>query len=121
MIQKRQKDVPYSETLANGDKSDDTRPQEIEHNDPIADDDGFVKQFKQKTAQLKRRGKGHIHNHSHHDHHMIQMGSTIGKHIGKKHYKPSDEVANGDKDDDKQLEDENDDKDPIVDDNGFSH
>jgi len=33
--------------------------------------------------------------------------------------KPSDEVANGDKDDDKELQDEGDAKDDIVDDNGF--
>jgi hypothetical protein len=33
--------------------------------------------------------------------------------------KPSDEVANGDKADDKQLEDEGDPDDDIVDDNGF--
>jgi len=33
--------------------------------------------------------------------------------------KPSDEVANGDKDDDKELQDEGDPKDDIVDDNGF--
>ena len=35
--------------------------------------------------------------------------------------KPSDEVANGDRDDDKELEDENDVNDDIVDDNGFAH
>lgn len=35
--------------------------------------------------------------------------------------KESDELANGDKADDKEIEDEDDPEDDIVDDNGFSH
>lgn len=38
-----------------------------------------------------------------------------------KNGKYSDELANGDKDDDKELENEDDPRDAIVDDNGFTH
>jgi len=38
-----------------------------------------------------------------------------------RHVKYSDQIANGDKDDDKELEDEDDFEDDIADDNGFTN
>jgi len=106
-IQMKKAKFPFAtpqDEVANGDRDEDKELEdEDDPNDVIADDNGFVNQFK---------GKG---------------GNFVGtnadmriRHRARFPFeKPSDEVANGDRDEDRQVEDEDDPNDDIVDDNGF--
>ena len=89
----------YSNELANGDKSDDKEVEdENDARDSIVNDNGFVNQFK---------------NHS-------SGGSMWATRAQMRNGElPSNEVANGDVSENKEIEDENDARDSIVNDNGF--
>lgn len=90
-------ELPSNE-ICDGDKDDDKELEdENDPNDHIVDDNGFVNQFKGARVQLGAQ---------------TNMKSKI-------HEKPSNELCDGDSADDKELEDENDPNDDIVDDNGF--
>jgi len=90
----------YSDELANGDKSDDKQLEDVRNPKwDVADDVGFVNQWKALNQKKS--------------HSLVQTFDEEGS--------PSDEVANGDESENKQLEDEDDGNDDIVDDNGFSH
>ena len=100
-------DLPSNE-VANGDKMDDLDLQhEGDHNDDIVEDTGFS------------GSRGHVIRARTH----AQTGSRALHHQKKSHRskdKPSDEVANGDSSEDKQVEHEGDHDDDIVEDTGFS-
>ena len=92
-----------SDEVANGDKDDDRQLEDSgDPNDPIVDDTGFVRQW---DSQMREKGKG------------ARLPGEF-KYIGLG-VRPSDEVANGDESENKELEDENDPADMITDDNGF--
>jgi hypothetical protein len=91
---------PYSNELANGDVSDDKQLQDVDNAKyDIADDVGFTNVWKHNgnVAQQKR----------------IRFNQMRRREI------PSNEVANGDVSEDKELEDIDDPNDYVVDDNGF--
>jgi len=84
-----------SDELCDGDRDDDRQLEdEGDAEDDIVDDNGFVKQWDATQREL------------------TQIKSVVRE-------LPSDETANGDVSDNKQLEDEGDAEDDIVDDNGF--
>jgi hypothetical protein len=88
-----------SDEVANGDKDDDKEIEDVtDPNDVIVDDNGFVRQF-----ALKSDIKPVF---------AVQLDQEIS-------VLPSDEVANGDANENRDLEDVNDPNDNIVDDNGF--
>jgi hypothetical protein len=94
MNHRQNKHKKYSNELANGDAADDK--EDIDENDPadpFIQDTGFGTDARLWTLAQKR----------HHN----------------KHKKYSDELANGDVDDDKENQDENDPSDPVVQDHGF--
>ena len=94
------RDQPYSNELSNGDKSDDKQLQDVDNAKyDVADDVGFTNVWKNKgnVSQNKRRV-------------LAQM---------RMRDLPSNEVANGDKSEDKELEDQDDVDDIIADNNGF--
>jgi len=110
--------------LANGDLDDDKEIEdEDDPDDPIADDDGFVNQFKispaklgdyQWRAKMLRKWDKTNQNDS-----LVQADDDDGEDYSKPGTKPfaktwgpgvkySDQLANGDAADDKELEDEDD-------------
>jgi hypothetical protein len=95
---------PYSNQIANGDRSDDKQLEnERDVDDDIVQDNGFGLQAKlfmgtsQNNMKLHKKKK-------HHRHHNPKY---------------SDELANGDHHDDGEVQSENDPKDDIVQDTGF--
>lgn len=141
------KGVKPSDELCDGDKDDDRELEdENDPNDPIADDNGFVKQFKGARVQLADKPSDELCDGDSADDKeledendpndviaddngfvrqwAVQLGSKVHlkNHLKNKtllQEKPSNELCDGDSADDKELEDENDPEDPIVDDNGF--
>jgi len=92
-------EVKYSDQLANGDADDDKELEdEDDPEDMICDDNGFVRQWPN-AVQLEND-----------DEDSPTWDASV---------KYSDQLANGDKADDKELEDEDDPNDLIADDNGF--
>ena len=90
------KTLRESDEICDGDAADDKELEdEGDDEDGIVADDGFVNQWKDQRE-------------------FALLGLRMLE-------KPSDEVANGDESENKQLEDEDDKNDDIVDDNGFSH
>jgi len=90
------KTLRESDELCDGDRADDRELEDAgDAEDDIVDDTGFVNQWWDQRE-------------------LTQLSSALNE-------KPSDEVANGDESENKQLEDEDDKNDDIVDDNGFSH
>lgn len=86
-----------SDELANADKADDKEVQDVDDaDDDIVSDTGFVNRFK--FAQQKAQN-------------MAQQKSKVKR--------ESDGLANGDKADDKEVQDVNDADDDIVSDTGF--
>ena len=97
MAQQKSKVKRESDTLANGDKADDKEVQDVnDADDDIVSDTGFVNRFK--FAQQKSQN-------------MVQKKSKVKR--------ESDTLANGDKADDKEVQDVNDADDDIVSDTGF--
>ena len=98
-------DLPSNE-VANGDKMDDLDLQhEGDHNDDIVEDTGFSGSRGHRIgtfAQIEKR---------------VRRNKKMGDYIVKS---PSDETANGDESENKQLEHEGDHQDDIVEDTGFS-
>ena len=91
-----------SDELCDGDSADDKELEdENDPNDPIVDDNGFVRQWQ---VQLNSK---------------INLRNKLKNKTKYEVTKPSDELCDGDSADDKELEDENDPNDDIVDDNGF--
>jgi len=116
--------VPYSNQLANGDNADN---KEIEDEDdladPIADDNGFVNQMKINQDDAQEWGRRENVNQNLADEDGNEdyskpgtepLANTWGAEVAE-----SNQLANGDKADDKEIEDEDDIADPIADDNGF--
>jgi len=98
-------ELPSNE-ICDGDSADDKELEdENDPNDDIVDDNGFVKQW---NLQLKSK---------------MGLPATKPKLLAQTKSKakelPSNEICDGDSADDKELEDENDPNDDIVDDNGF--
>lgn len=90
------KTLRESDDLCDGDRADDRQLEDAgDPDDDIVDDDGFVNQWWDQRE-------------------LTQIQARLNE-------RPSDEVANGDESENKQLEDEDDKNDDIVDDNGFSH
>lgn len=106
-------DVKYSDQLSNGDVDDDKEVEdEDDPRDHIVDDNGFVNQTPRAVSaewstKLQTKDEGNNYEES---------PPTWGADV-----KYSDQLANGDKDDDKQVEDEDDVNDDITDDNGFTN
>jgi hypothetical protein len=95
-------EVKYSDQLANGDDDDDKEIEdEDDPRDMIADDDGFVNQWKIDKEKLKEWGL------------FVQLDSDINVGGGKF----SEEIADGLAEDDKDLVDINDKEDDEVDEN----
>ena len=98
-------ELPSNE-VANGDKDDDKELQdEGDPKDDIVDDNGFVRQWDSQQRSLGPGGKKLKGEYKY-----LQLNEL-----------PSNEVANGDSSENKQLEDEDDANDDIVDDNGFTN
>lgn len=100
------RDLPSNE-VANGDKSEDKELEDQDDvNDDIADNNGFVNQFKNTgdIAQVRRSSRMNLN--------QMRM-RTRARDL------PSNEVANGDVSENKELEDQDDVNDDIGDDNGF--
>lgn len=119
--------VKYSDQIANGDKDDDKEVEdEDDLADPIVDDTGFQHKWKMDPRAVKEWGrrKNPKQNWS-----LVQQkgedyskpGTLPFKKLWGPNRKYSDQLANGDRDDDKEVEDEDDLADPIADDNGFQH
>jgi len=89
----------------------------------IVDDDGFVNQFMitpQQLEQYKREGvkqETYIQQEDSEDY--SKPGSLPFNQLWGPEVKYSDQLANGDDDDDKEIQDEDDPRDMIVDDDGF--
>jgi len=101
------KELPSNE-ICDGDSADDKELEdENDPNDDIADDNGFVKQWlvqeKAQIANITEEAKP----------------KSLAQTKSKAQELPSNEICDGDEADDKELEDENDPNDDIVDDNGF--
>ena len=97
-----------SNEICDGDSADDKELEdENDPNDDIADDNGFVKQWlvqeKAQIANITEEAKP----------------KSLAQTKSKAQELPSNEICDGDEADDKELEDENDPNDDIVDDNGF--
>lgn len=100
-------ELPSNE-IANGDKDDDKELQdEGDPKDDIVDDNGFVRQWDSQQRSLGPGGKKLKGEYKYLQLNELEL--------------PSDEVANGDSSENKQLEDEDDSQDDIVDDNGFTN
>jgi hypothetical protein len=122
--------VKYSDQVANGDADEDKEIQdEDDPRDPIADDDGFVNQFKMNKESVKEWNRDGVQRFAPAKKAALAQGED-----GEDYSKPgtvplaatwgpgvkySDQVANGDKDDDKEIQDEDDPRDQIVNDEGF--
>jgi len=97
----RARDLPSNE-VANGDVSENKELEDQDDpEDEIVDNNGFVNQWKRKGDIAQVRAVSFNQ--------MRRSARDI----------PSNEVANGDKSEDKELEDQDDPRDNIVDDNGF--
>ena len=127
--------------MANGDKDDDKEVED--ENDPrdvIADDNGFVKQFKTDPKHVKEWNRGGVKKHGEKKaakqslaqaqedeeenddkpkEDYSKPGTLPFDQLWGPEVKYSDQIANGDKDDDKEIQDEDDPRDPIVNDEGF--
>lgn len=110
-----------SNEVANGDvKEDQELEDEEDADDDIADDNGFSNSFKNNRVYAQMNGDGA---NGHDDYDFAAQGTIKAmKHaksdnMGPKRY--SDQLANGDRDDDRQLEDEKDVEDHIVDENFY--
>lgn len=113
--------VKYSDQIANGNAADDKELEdEDDLADPIVDDNGFVNKWKIDKAHVKEWGRRK----DIHQNHSLVQHKLKSKAKGKAplwgpDVKYSDQIANGDADDDKELEDSEDPDDDIVTDNGF--
>ena len=119
-------EVKYSDQLANGDHDDDKELEdEDDPRDMIVDDDGFVNQFKVTDHQVRQWGREGVQGHK-----SLMQGEEPAEDYSKPGSKPfhklwgpevkySDTLANGDHHDDKEIEDEDDPRDMITDDDGF--
>lgn len=108
MTNKGKNGVKPSDEVCDGDSAEDKELEdEDDSRDHIVDDNGFTNQWRGAKVPPKslaqRRSKS-----------LAQIKSKA-----KLHEKPSNEICDGDSADDKELEDENDPNDDIVDDNGF--
>lgn len=101
-----------SEELCDGDKADDKEVEdEWDPSDDIVDDNGFTRNWVQLDSQINM---GHHHHHKKHNRpshkRNMQTKYTVTKY--------SDELANGDSADNKELHEEEDMADDVVDFNG---
>jgi hypothetical protein len=118
--------TPYSNQLANGDIDDDKELEdEDDPRDLIVDDDGFVHQHKINPESAKEwaRGGGFVKTLSNfaqvEDEDYSKPGTLPFADLWGAESKYSDQIANGDADDDKEIQDEDDPRDMIVDDDGY--
>jgi hypothetical protein len=119
--------TPYSHQLSNGDIDDDKEIEdEDDPRDVIADDTGFVNQYKMNKGSVQEWKRGGVKPAGK----LVQITGDDVEDYSKPGTVPlaatwgpetpySNQVANGDKDDDKEIQDEEDPRDPIVDDDGF--
>lgn len=118
--------------MSNGDKDDDKEIEDEEDpRDPIVDDDGFVNQQKVNRKSVQEWNRGGVKPHGK----LAQITGDDEKKDGAEDYSVpgtvplaatwgpetpySNQIANGNNDDDKEIQDEEDPRDPIVDDDGF--
>jgi len=96
-----------SEELCDGDGADDKEVEdEFDPDDDVVDDHGFVRNWLQLDSEMSL---GHHHKkHHHHNHEDLQYEVT----------KYSDELANGDSADNRDIHEEEDMNDDVVDFNG---
>ena len=103
-----------SNEICDGDSADDKELEdENDPNDDIVDDNGFVKQWLVQLDTEKHHGK------KHHKKNKKHKRSKSSDAVQLERY--SDELANGDKDDDKSIHEEEDMKDDVVDYNGHTN
>jgi hypothetical protein len=107
---------PPSDEVANGDRDEDRQLEDEEDpDDDIVDDNGFVNASKNNRELMQTSDNGN------HDFDFGAEGTIKAmKHAGSGKVKRySDQLANGDRDDDRDLEDESDRNDAIVDENFY--
>ena len=106
------KGIPFSDELADGDFTDDKELEdEDDIDDDIVDDNGFVNLFKNKGQFAQIEYQQQIA--------FLQRQHTLAEAQSLLQELPSNEVANGDVSENKELEDQDDSKDVIVDNIGF--
>ena len=117
-IKNKNKELPSNE-VANGDEAEDKELEdESDPLDDIVDDNGFVKQWQVQLDSKMNLGKKH-HKKAHKLHHKKKRSSSADNIQMREPY--SDQLANGDKDDDKSIHEEEDMKDDVVDYNGHTN